>query len=235
MNTFLLISCRYFYFTVLREPVSRFISEYRHVKRGATWSKSLHLCNGRLPTLKELPPCYETETWTGVSLDEFLSCDSNLARNRQTRMLADLRMVGCYDKKLLPENARDEVMLDSAKHNLKNMAFFALAEEQELSQFLFQQTFKLDFTVTFTQAEYSKSANTVITAQQNFTIQEQNKLDIELYKYGKSLFHERVEKIIELFPLKYEEFVKEVNSEVKTEFPDGGPVMKIIRRAKESE
>ena len=40
--------------------------------------------------------CYSGEDWTNVSLEEFINCDSNLAWNRQTRMLADLTQIGCY-------------------------------------------------------------------------------------------------------------------------------------------
>jgi len=38
--------------------------------------------------------------WTGVTLDEFISCRHNLARDRQTRMLADLRPLGCNHRDL---------------------------------------------------------------------------------------------------------------------------------------
>lgn len=37
-----------------------------------------------------MPLCYEAETWENVTLDEFMACKSNLATNRQTRMLAGL-------------------------------------------------------------------------------------------------------------------------------------------------
>ena len=30
---------RYFFVTVLRDPVQRYLSEFRHVQRGATWKK----------------------------------------------------------------------------------------------------------------------------------------------------------------------------------------------------
>ncbi|VDK47541.1 unnamed protein product [Cylicostephanus goldi] len=74
---------RYFYTTFLREPVARFISEYRHVNRGATWIASRHICNGRAPTSDELPLCFDPHLgWDDVSLDEFLHCPFNLAFNR---------------------------------------------------------------------------------------------------------------------------------------------------------
>lgn len=49
---------RYFYITLLREPVVRYLSEFRHVQRGATWKTARHWCLGRQATATELPPCY---------------------------------------------------------------------------------------------------------------------------------------------------------------------------------
>lgn len=50
---------RYFYITLLREPISRYLSEWRHVQRGATWKNSRHWCLGRQATTEELPACYQ--------------------------------------------------------------------------------------------------------------------------------------------------------------------------------
>lgn len=52
---------RYFYITLLREPIARYLSEFRHVQRGATWKNSRHWCLGRQATTEELPPCYSGE------------------------------------------------------------------------------------------------------------------------------------------------------------------------------
>lgn len=57
---------RYLYVSFLREPIRRFISEYKHVQRGATWKSSRHLCSGRPPTYEELPPCYKGPDWRGM-------------------------------------------------------------------------------------------------------------------------------------------------------------------------
>lgn len=45
---------------------------------------------------------WQGANWTGVEIDEFLDCEWNLAHNRQTRMLADLSLVGCYNSSLEP-------------------------------------------------------------------------------------------------------------------------------------
>ena len=50
---------RYLYITILRDPYHRFISEWKHVQRGATWMSAQLKCNGRQATLAEVPFCYE--------------------------------------------------------------------------------------------------------------------------------------------------------------------------------
>lgn len=78
---------------------------------------------------------YLGENWFGVSLDKFASCESNLAANRQTRMLADLALVGCYNKSVMPPVERDRVMLASAKRNLAAMSYFGLTRYQKVRLF----------------------------------------------------------------------------------------------------
>lgn len=72
------------------------------------------------------------ENWMGVSLEEFMNCDSNLATNRQTRMLSDLALVGCYNKSSMPAHERDRITLASAKRNLAAMSYFGLTEYQKV-------------------------------------------------------------------------------------------------------
>ena len=56
--------------------------------------------------------CFEGENWSDVSLEKFLECDQNLAFNRQTRMLADLSLVGCYSNIFnLTSNHLDRLIL----------------------------------------------------------------------------------------------------------------------------
>lgn len=73
------------------------------------------------------------ENWAGVTFDEFSKCDSNLAINRQTRMLSDLALVGCYNKSSIPAHERDRIMLASAKKNLASISYFGLTEYQKVS------------------------------------------------------------------------------------------------------
>ena len=49
---------RLLYITLLRDPVQRYLSEWRHVQRGATWLAANLRCNGRSATLEEVPFCF---------------------------------------------------------------------------------------------------------------------------------------------------------------------------------
>ncbi|KAE9552072.1 hypothetical protein FO519_004729 [Halicephalobus sp. NKZ332] len=185
---------RYFYTTFLRNPIDRFISEYRHVERGATWLASRHVCNGKPPTPEQLPMCFDPEVgWDGVSMVEFLSCPFNLAFNRQTRMLADLTLVNCYERTAMNQSTRDKIMLESAKNNLKNLAYFGLKEKMEDSQYMFEKVFQVNFTRELSDWNKSKSHDTEITEEEMKMIVEKNYLDIQLYDFATKLFEKRLE------------------------------------------
>ncbi|XP_026466779.1 heparan-sulfate 6-O-sulfotransferase 1-like [Ctenocephalides felis] len=188
---------RYFYVTLLREPVARYLSEYRHVQRGATWKNSRHWCNGRNASIRELPPCYTGPTWHGVDLDSFMACPSNLAANRQTRMLADLSKVGCYNTSAMSKTERDHLMLESAKRNLASMAYFGLTEFFKVAQYVFEETFNMRFAIPFDQhnATVSSAALNSVTSEQARRIHELNSLDIQLYAFAKKLMFQRFEKL----------------------------------------
>ncbi|XP_065828398.1 heparan-sulfate 6-O-sulfotransferase 3-B-like [Oscarella lobularis] len=186
---------RFFYVTMLRDPVRRFVSEYAHVKRGATWV-TRHHCGGQPVTSKQLPECYagfsEKKPWPRLTMDKFLACESNLAINRQTRMLADLTLVGCYSNKY-SKTKRERMMLESAKANLKSMAFVGLTEYQAESQALFEHVFNFKFSIQFETEQQSKSRadyerlGDVVRKR----ITEVNWMDVELYSFARTLFLER--------------------------------------------
>jgi heparan sulfate 6-O-sulfotransferase HS6ST1 len=58
---------RYFYITIIRHPVARYLSEFRHVQRGATWRGARHWCGG---TQTNIPQCYSGPNWKGVTLEQ---------------------------------------------------------------------------------------------------------------------------------------------------------------------
>uniref|UniRef100_A0A4W5MIS9 Heparan-sulfate 6-O-sulfotransferase n=1 Tax=Hucho hucho TaxID=62062 RepID=A0A4W5MIS9_9TELE len=181
----------FYYITLLRDPVSRYLSEWRHVQRGATWKTSLHMCDGRTPTPEELPPCYEGTDWSGCTLQQFMDCPYNLANNRQVRMLADLSLVGCYNLSTVPDKRRSQLLLESAKKNLRDMAFFGLTEYQRKTQFLFERTFRLRFIRPFVQYNSTRAAGVDLDNDTVARIEELNDMDMQLYDYARDLFQQR--------------------------------------------
>lgn len=151
------------------------------------------MCGGREPTENELPTCYNGSNWKGVTLQQFIDCPSNLAVNRQTRMLADLTLVGCYNLSVLSTKERDSILLESAKKNLRRMAFFGICENQTASGYLFESTFKMKFTKPLLQLNETRSSVALESISYDVVqqIKDLNRLDVELYHYALSLMEER--------------------------------------------
>jgi len=123
-----------------------------------------------------------------------MSCKHNLANNRQTRMLANLTLVGCYDHNAIPDSdERDRILLDSAIANLRQMAFFGLTERQADSRFLFERTFGIRFQREFVQFNNTQAHKADVTDSEVMAVQKLNRLDLALYKFASGLFDERVQ------------------------------------------
>lgn len=192
---------RYFYVTWLRDPVQRTLSEWRHVARGATWARARHWCQGHTATDHQLAPCYTpgTYSWVNVSLNDFLACDTNLAHNRQTVMLADLDVVHCYNHSALSTEERERRLLASARANLAAMAFFGITELQSLSQRVFERVFRLRFGEEFQQhwESHAQRATNTLTQQQLRLIRRRNRLDLQLYAFARELLQQREKRLVD--------------------------------------
>ncbi|XP_023227208.1 heparan-sulfate 6-O-sulfotransferase 1-like [Centruroides sculpturatus] len=198
------IKRRYFFITLLRDPVKRFLSEYWHARQGLNWRSSRHWCNGKETTPNE--SCFEGKDLQELTLDEFLSCTNNLALNRQTRMLADLTLVGCYNTSFMSVEERNLLLLTSAKNNLHKMAFFGLSEFPKMSQYMFESIFNLSFVEKEqqlhnifgrrTRRKFSEDIN----AKDIKKIEQLNQLDIAIYQYAKDLLFHRFEKLKNIDP-----------------------------------
>jgi len=123
-------------------------------------------------------------------------------------MLADLSLVDCYNLNFLPEEERNKVMLYSAKRNLEKMAFFGLCEEQVPAQFMFQQTFGLSFEKAFVQFNHSRSSAEMKNLSPEIIerIRDSNRLDMELYAFGKDLFRKRFSELCNRSPDSLKQF-----------------------------
>jgi len=209
---------RYFYITVLRDPVSRYLSEWRHVRRGATWAKATHMCGGKAWG-QLITKCYQGDDWEDVSLDEFLDCDNNMAANRQTRMLADLELVNCYNTTAITKDNHDKIILQSAKSNLEKMAFFGLTEEQRISQYLFEETFNLEFRTVFDQFNVTRSGKALKHLGPSVVdqVKSRNLLDLELYEFAQKLLETRFEKM-KTADTKFDEHMGRLKADKKLPF-----------------
>ena len=143
--------------TNLRDPVDRYLSEFYFLRHGAVWKEKLQ-CGNEVRNKpgsefhSGIENCYEkTQTgtsWFNQTLDTFMGCSWNLARNRQVRMLSNLEK--CYERFGSNSFEIDEIYLQSAKNNLRTkFNFFGINSEQRLSQWLFEKTFSLEFNEPF--------------------------------------------------------------------------------------
>ncbi|XP_005107160.2 heparan-sulfate 6-O-sulfotransferase 3-B [Aplysia californica] len=183
---------------MLRDAVTRFLSEWKHVSIGAHWQEVLQ-CDGSRHGPR-VPRCYRGKNWMNVSLVDFMACKSNLAFNRQTRMLANLSLSDCYRKKSnLSLEQRDEIMLASAKYNLaKFFRFFGLQENEFESARLFEATFP---GIKFKQEAFMQNVTTAQRALDSLTDFERKKilrlnhLDVRLLQFARALFLERLKRV----------------------------------------
>ncbi|UYV71352.1 HS6ST1 [Cordylochernes scorpioides] len=188
---------RYFFITLLRDPLKRFLSEYWHSRQQ------------QQPLLRSPTP----GSWCGTppstchnqTLPDFLNCPGNLALNRQVRMLADLTLTGC------DQSTNNLVLLSSAKNNLHKMAFFGLAEFPKISRYMFEATFRLAFLQDQEFSAPPSQRSLLLRAQRKQVLdhlspqelnrtQEANRLDTELYQYAKKLFFYRFDKLKKMDP-----------------------------------
>ena len=146
--------------------------------------------------MNEVIMYYAGSNWTGVSLDEFLSCRHNLAHDRQTRMLADLRPLGCYNSSALPPSVRRPLLLRSAASNLRRMAFFGLTERLADSARLFERRFGVHFDVALRQYSTTHGDEQArrLSETDRRRVHLANQLDTKLYEYARRLFERRMRK-----------------------------------------
>ncbi|CAF0792094.1 unnamed protein product [Brachionus calyciflorus] len=154
---------------MLRNPIKRFISEWQN--------NYVKFFKGQ-------------ETWN-TTLEDFMSCEYNLANNRQI-LLSDSNY-DCSDKS-------GEEMLEEAKRNLESLRFFGLTEYHDLNQKLFIKTFSgsFRFLKEFKVKNQTKADEFYYDLKMNnsdkilYKIEELNSLDMQLYEFAKDLFFKRL-------------------------------------------
>ncbi|KAL4220052.1 sulfotransferase [Mactra antiquata] len=185
---------RYFYITLLRDPVSRYLSEWRHQQTGQHWEDAKLTCDGKRVSLFDVRPCFQ-DTWEDVSLNEFMECRDNLATNRQTRMLANLSKSECYRRNKMKPEKRAELQILSAIENLDKISFFGLTKYQQLTQKLFEKTFNLKFEKEFHTLD--DEVNDIRVSEDEFVhIMKYIELDVQLYLHAKQMFMARTRDLL---------------------------------------
>jgi hypothetical protein len=150
---------------------------------------------------KKYQKCHKgTDRWKRMSLEDFMSCQHNLAINRQTKFLV-------YNNEDFPECAimskNKSVqfeMLERAKKTVNSLVYFAISEYQNYSQLLFEKSVGRDVFKYNAEAQdfrllnstvghsYKASLNSSIISR----IQQMNHLDVQLYDYALKVFFARL-------------------------------------------
>lgn len=192
------------YISLVRHPVVRYISEFLHVQRGATWSYS-HVCGGIALGEAVKKPCYpgyyKGMMWSNVTLDNFMSCSSNWANNRQTLMLADLESVDCLADTTIKRDELEKRLLESAKSNLEKLEFFGVSEYMVESGELFKHHFSVGLANPPKQKKlpFLHSSPLLYRVWKDTHLYRQivhiNRLDMELYHFALELFDRRLQQL----------------------------------------
>lgn len=167
------------YITFLRNPLDRAISWYY-------WIKDLE----RVDLFRRHPLRNYADS---VSIKEFY--ENRTHSNEQTRYLAGPFSKGLYA--LWPFERLDRWHLKRAKNHLKSCACFGLREYFDTSIDLFQHTFEWPERMNVARRRKTRKrpsldeirdiAPSVITE-----LRAHHQLDLELYRFAKELFHDRV-------------------------------------------
>eukprot|EP00111_Clytia_hemisphaerica_P015561 TCONS_00045936-protein len=191
---------RFLYGTLLREPVDRYLSEFRHRQRGASWEGSAINCKGK-SFEGQNPRCYDGEIWLDLTLEKFLACPHNLAANRQTWMLSNVSDISCSVKSLMTKVNYQQRLLSIAKQTISEIAFFGLLEYPRESQFVFEKTFGLEFDEPFQlwDTGFAKVYIDGVNKELIEKVKKKNSLDVELYKFAKLVFFERYHYFVTLY------------------------------------
>uniref|UniRef100_T2M762 Heparan-sulfate 6-O-sulfotransferase n=1 Tax=Hydra vulgaris TaxID=6087 RepID=T2M762_HYDVU len=185
---------RFLYATLLRDPIHRFISEFRHIQRGASWDSAASLCQGK-NLASQVTSCFKGSLWLNLTIEKFLSCSQNLGFNRQTWMLSNISEVSCNPAEILYNENLNNKLLSIAKENLVSMAYFGILEYPTESQFVFEKTFHVEFKEPFWNwntsyaMEYLKYFNISLKIQEKINFV--NNLDIKLYNFAKQILFQR--------------------------------------------
>ncbi len=173
------------YFTLLRDPVDRVISDFYYILEQPSHSR------------------YQRVMKEKMDLEDYLRSKMSVAMdNAQTRLLAGyLSGVGDVNEGDIPFGECNTSMLDDAKMNLRNgFAVVGLTERFDETLLMLQRTFGWR-TPFYTKANVTKKRprKKEVSEESLELITEYNHLDIQLYDYAATLFQEKIDSLGEEF------------------------------------
>jgi hypothetical protein len=167
------LPCPSQYFTLLRDPVARFISHYQYARRSPN-----------------VPGHVQAKS---LSLHDYTQCHGEKVGNLQTRLLFGLSSTDASGK---PD------LLQVVQRNLdQHFAVVGLVERFDETLVLLQQTFGWRTPVYIKQNVTSQKQKDATTLDPNTlqAIEQCNALDMELYRYAQSRFEQQIEAIGDAF------------------------------------
>jgi hypothetical protein len=152
------------YITMLREPVARFLSSYYFIQR-----RPLHPMHRKVATER-------------VGVEDFIRLTPH-RQNLQCRLIAGIKSEGKCDERIL----------DQAKENLmKSFSVVGICERFEESLVVIAKSFNWE--IPFYENRKVSKTRPQVEPSAIEMIREHNRLDLELYEFGKNLFQEMVAK-----------------------------------------
>ena len=146
------------YFTMLREPVARFFSSYYFIQR------------------RPLHPMHRKVTTERIGVEDFIRLTPR-RQNLQCSLIAGIKSGGTCDDRVL----------DKAKENLeRSFSVVGISERFEESLMLMAKTFEWE--IPFYENRKVSKTRPQIDSGAVEMIREHNRLDLELYEFGKQLF-----------------------------------------------
>ena len=182
-------------------------------RRHGIWAKSRLMCSGEAPKAWQYRPCPFSAMLDipHLPFTVFASCPRSLANNRQTRMLASLRDLGCYsnlEEWTRPIHAYSTLasltpiqvdLLASAVQNLAtSFVTFGLVEHIVYTQYMYRMHFGLIFRNPFTdttsesQTRKAYEQSTLLPRDYVSTVMARNRIDELFVDAARHIFASRL-------------------------------------------
>ncbi len=208
------------FFTMLRDPIQRTISDYYHIRRDPTFWH-----DNRIYSTKSITNLLDDPQKGKMFFDiqtRYIGLDPNVISITKPW---DIKSINQFRiREVLAATAKkisNEKLLSNAKKHLSEFEFFGLAEKFEESMFLLFYTFGWKPITSVWTLNVSQNRKDIADLQLNTNsrssvlindnpkliekIQSCNKLDIELYGYAKQLFEQRYNQMIQELKKRYYE------------------------------